>query len=235
MTGEVLQGGQDALGAHAEDEGAGVLGDERGIGAEAPRRADDHRVRRVVADVDDRRQVPVDPGRPQQPPDPPRLELGQNEVVRLAELLSRERARPAGAGRETHHAAALGVDRDEELAARAGLRSLQQRRREPGELRGVHDVPREQHRAADARAAEEGVEVGRSTVGALNPHQKERAQLGLEGRQASGIGSDRGPAAGGQDDDEEASGDEPRQPASPPSRDRRAAARRRRASPTCRR
>jgi hypothetical protein len=98
--------------------GHAELGDEPGLALKLRAVPTITRIRRVVADVHDRRHGPVDPGGPQHPPDPPRLELGQDEVVRLAELLCRERARPAGARRQAHDVAALGVDRHEELLAR---------------------------------------------------------------------------------------------------------------------
>jgi hypothetical protein len=120
----VLQRGQHALGSEPLDEDACVLGDLPRIRAEAPGRANDHRVRRVVPDVDHRRQIPVDTDRPKHRADPARLQLGQDEVVRLAELLRRERRGPAEFWGEAHDVAALGVDRDEELPAHArrGLR-----------------------------------------------------------------------------------------------------------------
>src|SRR5262249_58314771 len=86
---EVLERGQYALRAQPLYERPGMLGDLQRSGAEAPRAADDHRVRRVVADVDHRRQIPVDPCGPEHRADPARLPLGEDEIVRLAELVRR--------------------------------------------------------------------------------------------------------------------------------------------------
>ena len=227
---EVLQRRQHALGPQPLHEGARVLGDQLRIRPEAPRRADDDRVRRVVADVHHRRQVPVDPHGAQHRADAARFQLRQHEVIRLTELLRRERCGPAGARGQAHDVAAFGVCRDEKLSTRARRRPLRERSGEPSELVGVHDVPGQKHRAADARLAEELVQICiPDDVRATKAHQEQRAQLGLEGRQARGIGNHRGAAAGGEEDAQETSGDEPRQPASPPARDRRAARRRHRA------
>ena len=225
---EVLQRGQDALGPQPLDERARVLGDQLRVRAEAPRRADDDLVRRVVTDVHHRRQVPVDSHRAQHRPDATRLQLGQHEVVRLTQLLRRERRRPAGARGQAHDAAAFGVGGDEKLATRARGRPLDERAREPRELVGVHDVVGQEHRAADPRLAEERFHVCiPGSVRATKAHQEQRAQLGLEGRETFARRGHRGAAAGGEEDTQETSGDEPRQPASPRARDRPVARRRR--------
>ena len=207
--------GQHALGAQPSDEDAGVLGDLQRIGAEAPRRADDHRVGRVVADVDHRRQIPVDPGGPQHRADPARLQLGHDEVVRLAELLRRERRRPPELGPQTHDVAALGIHGDEELSARARRELRRERAGQPDQLIGVDDVAAEKENAADAAVAEEPREIrvaGR--LGAAKAHQEERAELALERLEARAVRRPRGPAAGGEKDAEEVSGGEPPQRAS---------------------
>src|SRR5205823_1163652 len=80
------------------DEGARVCGDEQRVRAETPCGTDDHRVRRVVSDVHDGRQVPVDPGALEHAADPARLQLGEREVVALAELPGGERRGESSAG-----------------------------------------------------------------------------------------------------------------------------------------
>ena len=236
VAGEVLERGQHPLVAHAAHEGAGVRGDEERVRAEAPRGADDHGVGGVVPDVHDGREVPVDPGRAQHARDAAGLELGEREVVGLAELLGGERPGEARAGREPHDLPALGVHGDEERPARAGARARLQGGGEPRELLRVHDVAREEYDAAHPRLAQERLERRVALeLGALEAHEEELAQLGLEGEKARGVERGSGPAAGDERDEEEASGGEPRQRASPRAPDPPAGARRPRPSRTCRR
>src|SRR5207253_8911178 len=87
VAGEVLHRRQDAGRVHAGDVRARLRGHELGVGAERAADTDAHGVGRVVADVDHRRQVPVDAGVAQHAADAPRLQLGRGEVARLAGVL----------------------------------------------------------------------------------------------------------------------------------------------------
>ena len=221
----MLERGEHALGVQTLDEGARVGGDEQRVRAEAPCAADDHRVRRVVSDVHDGRQVPVDPGALEHAADPARLQLGEREVVALAELPGGERRGESGA--EPHDLAALGVHRDQERPPGARAGALGQRAREAPRLLVARDVPREEDDAADPCLTEESLDRLVSLgLRALEADEQELAQVGLERGETHGLERRiRAAASGGED--EEASGDEPPQRAAPPAPDRRDSARRR--------
>ena len=159
VAGEVLERGEDARAVHAPDPGGGEGGHVTGVGAEAAAVGDDHRVRGVVADVDDRRQVPVDAGVAQHPPDAQPLQLGEGEIVARAELAGGQRRRVAGVGTQPHDLTALGVDGDQQRRRAAVPRDRARPLGEPGDLRRIDDVPPEQQDAPDAHLADQPLQI----------------------------------------------------------------------------
>ena len=222
---------------HARDVRARLRGHELGVGAERAADTDDHGVGRVVADVDHRRQVPVDTGVAQHAADAPRLQLGLGEVAGLAEVLVRERGRPAGGRSEAHDLPALGVHRHQQRPARARARARRQVAREARRLRGVDDVTREEDDAGHARLAQEPVEIRVVLQGGpVKADEEQLAQPRVQlaeplGRDAAAAGGPHGNAEseGEQERAGEASGHRRRRPAGARARGRRGRSRRRRA------
>ena len=190
---EVLESRQDARRAHAADPRARQRNDRPGVGAEAPAVADDHRVGRVVADVDDGRQVPVDPRAPQYVTDAKSLELGQREVVAGAQLLGGEGRGVAGGGTEPHDLPAFRVDGHEQSWRAAALSVLTRTGGEVGDLRGVDDVTAEEQETADADATDESLEIAvRVGAGAAKADEQKLAELPGESGGEGRIGRDGG-------------------------------------------
>ncbi len=143
VTGEVLRTRTDAGRLEAGDEGGGVPGDQARVRAEAAYA--DHRVVRVAVDVDDRREVEVDPGRRERRSDRARDALGEVEVVHRAEC-GIARVRRSVGHVQPGDVAGLLIDGDEDVRAHRVHRGGQRR-----EVVGRADVGAE--RADRAQAA----------------------------------------------------------------------------------
>jgi hypothetical protein len=161
VSGEVLERREDAGGAHALQVHPGVRRHHERISGEAPVSPHDHRVGGVVADVDDRGQVPVDAGAREHEPDAPGLETRERDVVAGAQVAVGQCRVPADSRRQAHDPAALGVDGDQQGAAGALAGAALEVSREGGELIRARDVrPLEEHDAADPRPTEKPLDYG---------------------------------------------------------------------------
>ena len=213
MTGKVLERGQNAFGVHATDVCASVIGDQRRAGTEAPRRADNHGIRGVVAHVDHRGQVPVDTGLVEHAPDASRLQLGHGEIVGVAEVLVGRGWRVARVGSQAHDLPALGIGRDEQGATGTGAAHPARLAREASNLGGIGDVSRKQDDASHLDPTQKILELPVALgLGSLEPDEHQPAKIRgrggaaltlaregrLAGRDEEGNAEDNGAASRGQ-------------------------------------
>ena len=124
VPGKVLQRRDHAAGLQAADVGAAEAADRRGILAVRPRV--DHRIARVVVDVDDRREVDLDADRARLDRGDPAGLVGELLVAGGAERhVARKRRRPF----EAEAGAGLEVGGIEQRIRRDRLQAVEQRRR----------------------------------------------------------------------------------------------------------
>ena len=149
--------------------------------------------------------------------DPPRLDLGDRHVVGVAQLLMRQRARVAGRRGEAHDPSALGVHRDQHRASGARPGPRGDPVRELCDLVRIDHVAPEQQHAADARIAQQPIEVRVALAGRAGESDEQQiAQTRDERGHPRGIRrSDRAAPHerhGDRDDDQQRASGRPRAP-----------------------